>query len=127
MKPELKEALKVASWCKASAPMPPIMPDSVEGNGRWLTRDEAMQHLVTVADALREATEPRPMSSAPKDGTHFLIFVEVGGTGEIKVWDTVWNEGGENFECIEPDDILLRWLPLPVWPKGASPRKEGDD
>lgn len=61
-----------------------------------------------------------PMESAPRDGKRFLIAVDVCATGDVSVWDTVANENEhQGFEGIEPDDILLGWMPSPVWP--ASP------
>jgi hypothetical protein len=65
----------------------------------------------------------QPMETAPRDGTRFLIALDVCGTGEIKVWDCVANEKEhQGFEGIEPDDILLGWMPTPQWQPPVTPQ-----
>lgn len=73
--------------------------------------------------SLLASSQPRewqPMEAAPRDGTRFLIAVDVCGLGERKVWDTVANENEhQGFEGIEPDDILLGWMHSPTPPPSS--------
>lgn len=88
--------------------------------------------LQTLTDKV-EALEPRPIDTAPKDGTPILVFFDRPGLGWMRVtWDDPHGDGDYAIWCVddnkhgpyplrgysEGDD--LAWMPLP-----AALTKEG--
>jgi len=67
--------------------------------------------IARLTEALRDATEWRPMSTAPRDGT--TIFVDHNGLPAV-----MWFEFDE-WQCYghrpESEDELRGWLPIPPW------------
>lgn len=90
----------------------------------------------------QERLEPRPMSTAPRDGTHILAYLYSGpddfgyrGFGEwreifykpmtiVQGWNTCWHAGDpdDSHEGNDPPDhfgesVPVAWMPLPRPPR----------
>ena len=74
-------------------------------------------HITQAAAALRDLTEWRDISTAPKDGTVILLCTG-HGVRVIGFWfNGSWDDG--DFCCFDSADVKC-WLPLPSAPNQAK-------
>ena len=71
--------------------------------------EEACANLVRKDARIRELTEWRPMSEAPRDGRDILAMMP-GGHDVIGWTGTAWTDGSKDYF---QDSHFLGWLPLP--------------
>ncbi len=80
----------------------------------------------------RPQYEWQPIETAPKDGTHILLFIEskiIEGWWEkreydgpwpmvLELWKTIWLSEHGCGCCAEDNDDPTHWMPLPEGPDG---------
>lgn len=98
---------------------------------KWIERGnwDAQTHYQTLQAAilrLVQLTQPRPMETAPKDGTTILVLVkdwEGSSYSEVAWRDSKrggWETPRGRLLCEGRTDALLGWLPMPEPPEGYA-------